>query len=127
MILQIHFVRGLFWELLSIIADGIKIRDTVSKEDDLLPAADEVAVSVVKHALVPCLYCGGKFGGVGALKRHLRYCDANQNASKRQKVSPPDEAVVEKNSIPCLYCDNHFPDISSLESHLSACRSNKRP
>ena len=35
---------------------GIEIRDTISTEDDLLPAADEVVVPSVKWALVPCLY-----------------------------------------------------------------------
>ena len=67
---------------------GIEIRDTISTEDDLLPAADEVVVPSVKWALVPCLYCGGKFGGIGALKRHLHYCTDNPKSSKRQKVSP---------------------------------------
>ena len=113
--------KSLFWELLSIVAEGIKIRDTVSTEV-VVPDADVNVVPPVKRALVPCLYCGGKFGGVGGLQRHLNYCSDNPNASKAKRQKLAGE-VKEVPSFPCLYCDSRFIDISSLETHLSSCRT----
>ena len=124
-----HRKRGnnLFWELLKVVANRIKIDDVQLPESDTLPDPEinnDVNVESVPDKVIvtkekmPCLYCGNKYIGLGGIKRHLVYCQSKKD--KRRKVV--ESAVTDdlEERIPCLYCTSEFPQ-SVLASHLATC------
>ncbi len=59
-----------------------------NEEAEILPK-----VIKVPREKLPCLYCGGEYGGLGGLKRHLKYCNLNTNITKKVKLASPVEDV----------------------------------
>ena len=129
--------NNLFWEILSLLPNGLKRTES--------PTVDEVVVPIVTEGEVlptvtapreklPCLYCGGEFGGLGGLKRHLHYCRLNVHGTKKIKLASPVEDVPVEDSddscesdieeYPCLYCDSIFTCQELLTRHLVSCNAN---
>ena len=127
--------NNLFWELLSLLPSGLKKTENNLVDEVLVQdiEVDEIVpkVSKVPREKLPCLYCGGEYGGNGGLKRHLNYCKLNMNATKKIKLASPVEDIPEIDNddssesdieeYPCLYCEGSFPTQELFTSHLVSC------
>ena len=69
--------------------------------------------------LHPCLYCSESYGGIGGLKRHLKYCLKNPATSKKKKNA--EEKLDTHDSLPCLFCDKEFVNTDTLTIHIKEC------
>ena len=128
------FSNNLFWELMSLLPTGLTktetaVVDEVQVPDNVEAETTPTAVKVSREKL-PCLYCGGEYGGLGGLKRHLHFCRLNPN--KKVKLAPPVEVAPLNNKTdesfesdvdeyPCLYCEVIFSSEDLLSVHLTIC------
>ena len=133
----------LFWELLDIIGQGIKINvdkieedaavgenEAVGEDEATVEEEDVVMEKQVKvpRDKCPCVYCGERYGGLGGLKRHLHYCEKNPNAKKKKKnhveMIIDSQEAASTNSVlpPCIFCGARFNSREKLVSHVNNCR-----